>query len=253
MASQRRCFLKSRRGGAAGWMAAWPPPCRPDSAGRRRLLAQVPQQPLLGNGFRHPAHRARARRVRASSPDAAAGVPWRRSRSASAIISLKRCTRRRKYPGGGSATSYPAHRAPRSRARIAPVRPARGRRPWLRSTIPRVRRVRRVRWSAGRAGSAVNVSRSTATREPADRVVTSPANAGLVLLALALLAFTPVQQSITLEVRTSTARPTCRTGRASSCIAPASADSRWRRSTPGARPTVTVAPGIYDAQAIREQ
>ena len=94
--------------------------------------AQLPQQPLLGDRFRDPAQRAcldacdmnPARRPRRSTG------PRRRSRSASASISRKRCARRRNTPDGGSL------RRRRQLVRLLAIqlvplrrRPAPGRRP----------------------------------------------------------------------------------------------------------------------------
>jgi hypothetical protein len=72
-------------------------------------------------------------------------------------------------------------------------------------------------------------------------------------LALALLAFLPVQQSITLEVRTFDGPAEVSDATRIVVHRAAERDQPVGQINPGARPMVTVAPGLYDAQAIREQ
>ena len=74
-----------------------------------------------------------------------------------------------------------------------------------------------------------------------------------VLLALTLFAFVPVQQSITLEVRTFDGTTDVSDVTRVIVHRAAQRDQPVAQINAGARPTVTVAPGIYDAQAIREQ
>jgi hypothetical protein len=72
-------------------------------------------------------------------------------------------------------------------------------------------------------------------------------------LALALLAFLPLQQSITLEVRTFDGTADVSDATRVVVHRAAQRDQPVGRIHPGARPTLTVPPGIYDAQAMREQ
>ena len=72
-------------------------------------------------------------------------------------------------------------------------------------------------------------------------------------LALALLMFLPVQQSITLEVRTFDGTADVSDATRVVVHRAAQRDQPVGQINPGARPTITVPPGIYDAQAIREQ
>jgi hypothetical protein len=74
-----------------------------------------------------------------------------------------------------------------------------------------------------------------------------------ILLALALLAFVPVQQSITLEVRTFDGPAEVSDATRVVVHRAAQREQPVGQINPGARPMVTVPPGIYDAQAIREQ
>jgi hypothetical protein len=74
-----------------------------------------------------------------------------------------------------------------------------------------------------------------------------------VLLALALLTFLPVQQSITLEVRTFDGTADVSDTTRVVVHRAAQRDQPIGQITPGGRPTITVPPGIYDAQAMREQ
>src|SRR5215207_1748514 len=73
------------------------------------------------------------------------------------------------------------------------------------------------------------------------------------LLPVTLLVFLPVQQSITLEVRTFDGTTDVSDVTRVIVHRAAQRDQPVARISAGARPTVTVAPGIYDAQAIREQ
>ena len=72
-------------------------------------------------------------------------------------------------------------------------------------------------------------------------------------LALTLLMFLPVQQSITLEVRTFDGTADVSDATRVVVHRAAERDQPVGQINPGARPTITVPPGIYDAQAIREQ
>ena len=74
-----------------------------------------------------------------------------------------------------------------------------------------------------------------------------------VLLALALLTFLPVQQSITLEVRTFNGPADVSDATRVVVHRAAQRDQPVGQIHPGARPTLSVPPGIYDAQAMREQ
>jgi hypothetical protein len=74
-----------------------------------------------------------------------------------------------------------------------------------------------------------------------------------VLLALALLTFLPVQQAITLEVRTFDGTTDVSAATRVVVHRAAQRDQPVGQINPGARPTITVPPGIYDAQAMREQ
>ena len=74
-----------------------------------------------------------------------------------------------------------------------------------------------------------------------------------VLLALALLTFLPLQQSITLEVRTFDGTADVSDATRVVVHRAAQRDQPVGQINPGARPTLSVPPGIYDAQAMREQ
>lgn len=74
-----------------------------------------------------------------------------------------------------------------------------------------------------------------------------------VLLALALLTFQPAQQSITLEVRTFDGTADVSDTTRVVVHRAAQRDQPVGQINPGKRPTITVPPGIYDAQAMREQ
>lgn len=73
------------------------------------------------------------------------------------------------------------------------------------------------------------------------------------LLALTLLALPPVEQSITLEVRTFDG--TADVSDATRVVVHRAAQRHQPvgQINPGAPPTITVPPGIYDAQVVREQ
>jgi hypothetical protein len=73
------------------------------------------------------------------------------------------------------------------------------------------------------------------------------------LLALALLTFLPLQQSITLEVRTFDGTADVSDDTRVVVHRAAQRDQPVGQINPGARPTLSVPPGIYDAQAMREQ
>ena len=73
------------------------------------------------------------------------------------------------------------------------------------------------------------------------------------LLALSVLGFAPVQQSITLEVRTFDGTADVSDATRVVVHRAAQRDQPVGQVNPGARPTITVPPGIYDAQAVREQ
>ena len=73
------------------------------------------------------------------------------------------------------------------------------------------------------------------------------------LLALVLLAFAPFQQSITLEVRTFDGMADVSDATRVIVHRAAQRDQPVGQINPGARPMITVPPGIYDAQALREQ
>jgi len=73
------------------------------------------------------------------------------------------------------------------------------------------------------------------------------------LLALVLLAFAPLQQSITLEVRTFDGMADVSDATRVIVHRAAQRDQPVGQINPGARPMITVPPGIYDAQALREQ
>src|SRR5829696_7373064 len=75
----------------------------------------------------------------------------------------------------------------------------------------------------------------------------------VVRLALALLAFTPVQRSITLEVRTFDGPADVSDATRVVLRGAGGREEPVAQVSPGARRTMTVPPGIYDAQAIREQ
>ena len=74
-----------------------------------------------------------------------------------------------------------------------------------------------------------------------------------VLLALALLTFLPLQQPITLEVRTFDGTADVSDATRVVVHRAAQRDRPVGQINPGARPTISVPPGIYDAQAMREQ
>jgi hypothetical protein len=73
------------------------------------------------------------------------------------------------------------------------------------------------------------------------------------LLALALLTFLPLQPSITLEVRTFDGTADVSDATRVVVHRAAQRDHPVGQINPGTRPTITVPPGIYDAQAMREQ
>jgi hypothetical protein len=74
-----------------------------------------------------------------------------------------------------------------------------------------------------------------------------------VLLALALLTFVPVEQSITLEVRTFDGAAEVSDATRVVVHRAAQRNQPVGQISPGTRPAIKVQPGIYDAQAIREQ
>jgi hypothetical protein len=73
------------------------------------------------------------------------------------------------------------------------------------------------------------------------------------LLALALRAITPAQQSITLEVRTFDGAADVSDATRVIVHRAAQRDQPVGQINPGTRPMITVPPGIYDAQVLREQ
>ena len=73
------------------------------------------------------------------------------------------------------------------------------------------------------------------------------------LLTLPLLMFLPVQESITLEVRTFDGTADVSDATRVVVHRASQRDQPVGQISPGARPTITVPPGIYDAQAMREQ
>ena len=245
------------------------PAGRQDSAGRQPSACAGATAASARPWLPPPSEACAPGSVRASCASRRPALPCRRSRSASAIVSLKRRTRRRKNPGRLRDVVGPAHRALRSRARNAPDQPAQKDVHWLglryRGFVcsPLLRTgYNGPRTTAGRnrdpTGQAKNqrlmhVDSTAHAADPSGRHhIAGQCRPGC-CWRWRCSTFMPVQQSITLEVRTFDGPADVSDATRVVVHRAAQRDQPVGHINPGARPTVTVPPGLYDAQVIREQ